>query len=315
MSTHKLPWRSLAFYITFFTHLIMKPTSLLLGLLFAFILVSCTEDENALAPEDFTPKSGFLVDHNEDGDVDRPSYDFEHALLEHVEGQQVDPYHVETVETTRPDGTTETIYLLEGDIEMTKEQLREFQSMDAALQKQYRTSNLVSDNNISVIGYTGGSYALTSKMRTALQWAIANYNRINTGKTFTLSFQASTNADIVVYRNYTNSGAGGSAGFPSGGAPYKWVQIYAGMENYNTNVNEHVMTHEIGHSMGLRHTDYFSRQSCGQNTNEGSAGVGAIHIPGTPTGYDSNSIMLACFSSNEDGEFGTYDVIALEYLY
>jgi hypothetical protein len=219
------------------------------------------------------------------------------------------------VQTTRPDGTTETLYLLEGDIELTKDQLQEFQNMDAALQKQYRTSNLVSDNNISVIGYTGGSYALTSKMRTALQWAINNYNRINTNKRFTLSFQASTNADIVVYRNFQNTGAGGSAGFPSGGAPYKWVQIYAGMQNYDTNVNEHVMTHEIGHAMGLRHTDYFSRQSCGQNTNEGSAGVGAIHIPGTPTGYDANSVMLACFSTGEDGEFGFYDIVALEYLY
>jgi hypothetical protein len=293
----------------------MKPTDFLLGLLFSFIFVSCAEEETVLTAEEFIPEAGFLVDHDEDGHVDRPDYEFGDAIQQHVEGQQVDPYHVEKVQTTRPDGTTETLYLLEGDIELTKDQLQEFQNMDAALQKQYRTSNLVSDNNISVIGYTGGSYALTSKMRTALQWAINNYNRINTNKRFTLSFQASTNADIVVYRNFQNTGAGGSAGFPSGGAPYKWVQIYAGMQNYDTNVNEHVMTHEIGHAMGLRHTDYFSRQSCGQNTNEGSAGVGAIHIPGTPTGYDANSVMLACFSAGEDGEFGFYDIVALEYLY
>lgn len=293
----------------------MKPTSLFFGLLFAFVLVSCTEEESVLSTEELTPQTGFLVDHNEDGKVERPDFDFADAIEEHVDGHQVDLFNLETMETTRPDGTTETVYLLEGDIELTKDQLSELQNMDATLQKQYRTSSLVSDNNISVIGYTGGSYALTNKMRTALQWAINNYNRINTNKTFTLSFTASTNADIVVYRNFQNSGAGGSAGFPSGGAPYKWVQIYAGMENYNTNVNEHVMTHEIGHSMGLRHTDYFSRQSCGQNTNEGSAGVGAIHIPGTPTGYDANSVMLACFSSNEDGEFGFYDVVALEYIY
>ncbi|MEM6801987.1 MAG: M57 family metalloprotease, partial [Bacteroidota bacterium] len=51
------------------------------------------------------------------------------------------------------------------------------------------------------------------------------------------------------------------------------------------------------------------------NTNEGSAGVGANHIPGTPTGFDSNSIMLACFGSNEDGEFGNFDRVALEFMY
>ena len=49
--------------------------------------------------------------------------------------------------------------------------------------------------------------------------------------------------------------------------------------------------------------------------NEGSGGVGAIHIPGTPTGFDPNSIMLSCFSSSEDGEFGPFDVTALEFLY
>ncbi|MEL6590372.1 MAG: M57 family metalloprotease, partial [Bacteroidota bacterium] len=44
-------------------------------------------------------------------------------------------------------------------------------------------------------------------------------------------------------------------------------------------------------------------------------GVGAVHIPGTPTGFDANSIMLACFNSSEDGEFGPFDRVALEYLY
>jgi hypothetical protein len=165
-----------------------------------------------------------------------------------------------------------------------------------------------------VIGYTGSGYNLTNKMRTALQWAVNNYNALNTNKTFTLSFSSSTNADIVVYRNISNNGAGGQAGFPSGGKPFKWVQIYNGMGNYDTNTNEHVITHEIGHAMGLRHTDWFSRQSCGQS-GESAGPDGAVHIPGTPTGFDPNSVMLSCFSSGEDGEFGYYDRIALEYLY
>lgn len=42
---------------------------------------------------------------------------------------------------------------------------------------------------------------------------------------------------------------------------------------------------------------------------------GTVHVPGTPVGYDSNSVMLACFSANEDGNFGYYDEVALEYLY
>jgi len=210
-------------------------------------------------------------------------------------------------------------YVLEGDIVITPETFEAMSRSDVhhvgAVGEQYRTTNLVSSpQTITVIGYTGGSNALTSKMQTALQNAVANYNALNMGLSFTLTFSASTNADIVVYR--VTGSAGGSAGFPSGGNPYKWVQIFSQTNNYTTDVNEHVMTHEIGHCLGLRHTDYFNRSlSCGTGGNEGSGGVGAIHIPGTPTGFDANSIMLSCFSSSENGEFGSFDVVALETLY
>lgn len=216
-------------------------------------------------------------------------------------------------------GRQESGYLLEGDIYIAPET---FDAMRKSrlhhigpVGEQYRTTNLVSSpQTISVIGYTGGTNALTSKMRTALQNAINNYNALNMGLSFTLTFATSTNADIVVYR--VSGSAGGSAGFPSGGSPYKWVQIFSGTNNYSTDVNEHVMTHEIGHCVGLRHTDYFNRSlSCGSGGNEGAGSVGAIHVPGTPTGFDANSVMLSCFSSSENGEFGSYDRVALEYLY
>lgn len=213
-----------------------------------------------------------------------------------------------------------TGYLLEGDIMITPDLMEQMLSSDLHHEgpcgEQYRTTNLVSaPQTIDVIGYTGGSYALDGTMQTALQWAVNNYNALNTGLTFNLTYGTNySNKDIVVYR--TSGGGGGSAGFPSGGKPYKWVQIYSGTSSYGTNVVEHVITHEIGHCLGLRHTDYFNRSlSCGSGGNEGDGGVGAIHIPGTPTGYDANSIMLSCFSSGEDGEFGSYDRTALEYLY
>ena len=56
--------------------------------------------------------------------------------------------------------------------------------------------------------------------------------------------------------------------------------------------------------------------SCGGSAvNEGDGGVGAIHIPGTPTTSDPNSWMLACISASGDRPFNNNDKTALGYLY
>ncbi|WP_024479509.1 M57 family metalloprotease [Cellulophaga baltica] len=222
---------------------------------------------------------------------------------------------VSVVDFMLPDGSMEERFQLENDILFSAEQFKSLAEVDVKSAKNYHTSNLVSPRTLTIIGYTGGQNALSSIERTALQYAVNNYNALNLSIRFTLTFGTSyQDKDMVVYLNPNESGAGGSAGFPSNGNPNKFVQIY-GLSNYDVNVIEHVITHEIGHSVGFRHTDWFSRQSCGQNTNEGTAGVGAIPVPGTPEAYDPTSIMLACFSSNEDGEFNNNDITALNYLY
>ncbi len=229
------------------------------------------------------------------------------------------PDHITIDDFQFPDGTSEERIYIEDDIALTATDFYALEDMNT-IAKQYRTTNLVTGTNrtIDVIGYTGGGgQGLTNTQRTALQWAVDNYNRLSgVSLNFRLTFGTSyQDKDMVIYRNPSNSGAGGSAGFPSNGRPNKFVQLYAGMDAYDTNVNEHVITHEMGHSIGFRHTDYFSRASCGQNTNEGDGGVGAIRVSGTPSGYDATSVMLSCFASNEDGEFGANDIIALQAMY
>ena len=247
--------------------------------------------------------------------VEKQEQEITQETLELISSLHFNNNDVEIIDMLLPDGSTEKTLLLEGDIVMSLDQLNNLQPSKIT-DKQYRTYNLVSSpRNVNVIGYTGGSgQGLTSKQRSALQRAINNYNALSIGLNFTLTFGTNYGPyDIVVYQNQ-NGQAGGVAGFPEYGDPYKYVQIFSGMENYSTATNEHVITHEIGHAVGLRHTDWYSRQSCGQS-GESAGSDGAVHIPGTPTGYDSTSVMLACFSANEDGNFGYYDEVALEYLY
>ena len=283
--------------------------------LFAF--TSCTDDTQEIATPttevDLHSKS-FIHDDGENGHTDVASTPWDAALAAHAINARENYDDAERVQVTRPDGTVETKFVVGGDIELSKAELEQLRGMDDAMLKQYRTFNTVGIQTINVVGYTGGRYALTSKMQTALRWAIDNYNALNINKTFNLRYAASTDGDIIVYRNADNDGGGGRAGFPQDGRPFKFVQIYSGMEAYTTNVNEHVITHEIGHCMGLRHTDYATRQSCGQ-TGEGAGADGAAYIPGTPRGFDPNSVMLACFRTDEDGEFGQFDRVALETIY
>ncbi len=244
------------------------------------------------------------------------------VLLNSIRSLDIDVGVVTVGDFHLPDGSVEERIYIGNDITFTRSEL-ELLAQAHSGQRQYRTFNLVTGSNrtINVLGYTGGSQALSTKARTALTRAVANYNNISNmtlqlNLTFGTNFQA---ADMVVYDNSVNTpgGTGGVAGFPnSSGQPNKFVQIY-GIEQFSTNVNEHVITHEIGHSIGFRHSDWFDRLSCPASSqgNEGTGSDGAVHISGTPTGRDLSSVMQACFSTSVSGNFNGNDVTALRAMY
>jgi hypothetical protein len=181
--------------------------------------------------------------------------------------------------------------------------------------RQYRTFNTVSPA-IDTICINGAAY--TGTLSTALNNAIANYTNLNlwfdmvrTNGPGGAGCDATITAVLV-------AGGGGSAGFPSGGLPYGQINIGNQVASYGVNVATHVITHELGHAIGFRHSDYYNRSiSCGGfASNEGSAGVGAVHIPGTPaTASFNGSVMNACFHGGSNGQWTASDLTALNTLY
>jgi hypothetical protein len=206
-------------------------------------------------------------------------------------------------------------YLVEGDILLTPEVLNstpDHKLLRIAEVEQYRTTNLVSAPRTIKVSI---SNQLPSSYVAALDEAINRYNAQNLTLTFS---RVSSGADISIVKG--NGSYLASAGFPtSSGAPHNQVKVnsrYLG-NNPGTNYLATILAHEIGHCIGFRHTDYMNRSySCGGSaTNEGASTVGAIHIPGTPTGPDSGSWMLACIGSGQNRPFNNNDKTALGYLY
>ncbi|MFP2896217.1 zinc-dependent metalloprotease [Corallococcus sp. 4LFB] len=201
------------------------------------------------------------------------------------------------------------------DAQVSLEASREMLQTGKETQEQYRTTNLVSSTVKKICINPTSTFNSYSRLSQGLDLAIQNYNQ--RGLSFTMARGPTSGCSANITATVT-SGAGGSAGFPSGGRPYGTINIGTALQSYSVDVNEHVITHELGHTIGFRHSDYYNRSiSCGGSaTNEGSAGVGAILISGTPSNATvGGSIMNSCFRSTESGEFTSTDITALNALY
>ena len=218
-------------------------------------------------------------------------------------------------------------YLVEGDIVLTDQNLSQQSTSPTLLianVEQYRTTNLVTVSGTRTITISvSGTLTGLAVWSNAANAAIARYNALPNRK---LTFQRLTsgkgNIDLVGFNQGPSGGyiTLGSSGFPSGGNPYNQIQLNTNTAAYGTNPNldyvTSVIQHEMGHCIGFRHTDYFNRAlSCGgRKSNERAGSIGAILIPGTPSGFDAESFMLAC-SNGGNRDFNPNDKIAMAYLY
>jgi hypothetical protein len=200
------------------------------------------------------------------------------------------------------------------DAQVSLEASREMLTSDSG-EEQFRTTNLVSLNLTTIC--VDGSRLNKEPFNTAVNNALANYNNLNL--TFHMVRTSGNQAGCDALISIRLSGpTGGSSGFPTGGLPFNSVNIGRGLASFQTSTVTHVVTHELGHCVGFRHSDFFNRAiSCGGSpSNEGDAGIGAILIPGTPsTAVVGGSVMNSCFRTVEAGVFTSTDITALNALY
>ncbi|RYY38280.1 MAG: matrixin family metalloprotease [Chitinophagaceae bacterium] len=216
-------------------------------------------------------------------------------------------------------------YLVEGDIILTPADLTQRPSSPElvyANEEHYRTTNVVNTSTYATIkvALNNSSTQHQAAFSAALDEAIRRYN----AEGLRVRFQRVTSgANVSVVAYYQVSNTLGSSGFPtSSGAPYSQVKMNTywystGTASTNINYIATIMAHELGHCIGFRHTDYMNRAySCGGSAvNEGTAGVGAVYISGTPTGASASSWMLACVGSGQNRPFTSADRTALNYVY
>ncbi|WP_142686248.1 M57 family metalloprotease [Chitinophaga polysaccharea] len=217
-------------------------------------------------------------------------------------------------------------YIVENDIyikstDLDKKPSEKQTTLRIAKNEQYRTNNLVTGFP-RVLRIRFGTLGLPAFYQTSLNQAIQDYNDLKLDITFQF---VSGQADIEVFGTTSlpsNVYASASA-YPSNGNPGGPILINT---NYFTSASKtalltSTLKHELGHTLGLRHTDYFDRTySCGYNPNgpnsETAGPDGAINIPGTPTGVDVESLMLACTPDDANPRgFVDNDIVALSYLY
>jgi hypothetical protein len=211
-------------------------------------------------------------------------------------------------------------YLVEGDIIITPELLNstpESQFLRVGNEEQYRTTNLVKSLPRTIT--VSLDRRIPSAYGPVLDEMVNRYNALN----LQIHFQKVSSGGQIVFKVAHGSYLA-SSGFPSStGTPYPTVNVNTtAITQYSTSNTflgfaASIFAHEVGHCIGFRHTDYMNRAySCGGSAvNEGASTVGAILIPGTPSGPDPNSWMLACVSAGQNRPFNANDKTALNYLY
>lgn len=189
-------------------------------------------------------------------------------------------------------------YIVEGDIILDKKSLIKKVSDSVGL-KQVMHVYLVDVKNVKDITIFIPS-EVPIEWRNAIRQAITEWNNV-LGSAVKMREVNSSDAHIKVMTEYTpNSEYIAFAQYPKNdGKPGAYIKINTIYNYLPASEKLQVMVHELGHNLGLAHTD-----------------KGGLPIPGTPVDGDNpdpNSVMN--HRSTLWNGFSQYDILAIQYLY
>lgn len=243
-----------------------------------FLFFSCTEENEMI---------------NSDGTLVSSTLKFEEAKL------AINAMGLDTTFISEWDN----YYVVEGDILICKDSV----DLSRPITRQYITNYSASDSEIIYIG-VDNTIAQNTNWREAVQEVIRLYNE-NTG--LQLRYRETSPTINITKGKISDVEACAAGTFPTYfGKPGNKVVINT---NFIYNIDTYLslsqkvflLMHEMGHNLGLRHTN---------GSGEGDAGIGLNQIPGTPTS-DPNSYMNSNTCGLYWNGFSQYDLIALRYYW
>ncbi|HEX2220628.1 MAG TPA: M57 family metalloprotease [Gemmatimonadales bacterium] len=212
--------------------------------------------------------------------------------------------------------------LVEGDIHIPRARLAE--GARGELKRpdgpryQFRTTNVVGSPRVHQITVNLAGLAAEPGWLAAAQEALGHWNMVP--ESYVRLTEVTGAADITVGTTCLVNGGNVAAfaSWPAAGNPGNAVTVntcFAFATNHAQRV--HNMVHELGHTLGFRHSNWV-QTDCG-NTNcasDPAPQVGAVHIGGSPTsGNDAGSAMNGGTALNAWAGFSAADRYAIRVLY
>lgn len=195
-------------------------------------------------------------------------------------------------------------YVVEGDIRFNK--IAPDANATISRHQAYTKGVVVEKGKHISIWFENNFASIGTQMYLALGDVINAYNAVEFDLRLTQSQSRST-ADIIISNSKLFYGALGMGSWPENGSPGKTISIdEVQVMSYGITSRSqltYLIAHELGHNIGLRHTDWLTNGESGATT-----------IDGTPES-DNSSIMLAINNKNSWKGFSYYDKVALQKLY